>query len=95
MSSDAEKVLIARYQKRLPDKLCELRERVNAQDMYNCQLQLHKLAGSAGMYGFESISSLAAQLEGVIVSGEALDSTMFQTLFEALCAKVNQSNKGV
>ncbi len=91
MSKDAEQILIDKYLKKLPEKIVNLQNAVNTKDALNTQSQLHKLAGSAGMYGLVSVSSLAAQLEDVIVSGKALDSPNFQTLFEALCAKVNES----
>ncbi len=93
MSKDAEQVLIEKYQKRLPEKITHIQEAININDKINAQSQLHKLAGSAGMYGLVSVSSLAAQLEDMIVSGQALASPDFQTLFDALCAKVNESQK--
>ncbi|MGH1426449.1 MAG: Hpt domain-containing protein [Arenicella sp.] len=91
MVSDAEKLLRARYSEKLPDKITAMQTLLEGRDVQQLQIHLHKLAGSAGMYGYDAISIVASDLEAVLVSENSVDGENFQALFAKLCAKVNAS----
>jgi len=91
MTSEAEKILLNKYLNRLPDKLVEINSYIVNQEKLNLQSAIHKLAGSAGMYGFKSISETAAEIEDLIIAGESLSSEKFQILFDVLSDKINDT----
>lgn len=66
--------LSRRFADDLPKRIQELRSAVGAfkevSDLEHCfaaQLQAHKLAGAAGSFGFQEISEVARQLEGLFI----------------------------
>ena len=90
MTSDAEKRLQQKYLQKLPEKLSEIQGFYQQQDRTSFQSAVHKLAGSAGMYGFEELSKISSELEDMIVSDESLKSDKTQTLFEELQKTIKQ-----
>lgn len=55
--------LIAQYQRSFRQKIDELQQAAAQQDWHGLQQLVHKIKGSAGSYGFESISILAADID--------------------------------
>ena len=92
MVSEAEKILLNKYLDKLPEKLAEINSYLVKQEKLNLQSAIHKLAGSAGMYGFKSISDTAAEIEDLIVANEPLNSEKFQILFDLLSNKISDTN---
>jgi len=90
MTLSAEEQLRRKYIRSLPEKMRTLQEQISQQDVLNVQSLLHKLAGSAGMYGFSSVSSLAAAMEELIIAGEPLQSTDFQAACTQLTTMVTE-----
>lgn len=90
MISSAEEKLKERYLHKLPEKLSVLSDFVAEDDRLAAQSILHKLAGSAGMYGFPLISKIAAEIEDLIIAGESLSSDSVKELLKQLYIKVDQ-----
>ncbi|GAB2688416.1 response regulator [Aliiglaciecola aliphaticivorans] len=61
-SSEFER-LIEDYKTGFESKISDIQVAVNQQNWYEVQQLMHKLKGSAGSYGFDSISELAKQVE--------------------------------
>lgn len=45
----------------------ELNDHVNAETLKNLRLQIHKMAGSSGTYGFEQVSSYCKKFENELI----------------------------
>lgn len=64
------------YREKLPSRLAELREAVDALrgggDVHwqRARLLAHRLHGTGGSYGFEDISALGAELEQLLETGQ-------------------------
>ena len=84
MTSEAEIELQQKYVQKLPEKLLEIEFFFQEQDRASLQSAVHKLSGSAGMYGFDSISKISSELEEMIVAEESLLSEKVQHLLESL-----------
>lgn len=68
----------------LPDKQINLRELGIADDYENLRREAHKLRGSAGGYGFQTLSTLAGQLEDSCKNAPRDESTILRNLNELL-----------
>lgn len=93
MTSTAEQQLRIKYVANLPSKVEAIGGLLSAHETSMLQVSLHKLAGSAGMYGFSSVSIVAAELEELIVSGESLKSKMFEAKIQQLYVTVERACK--
>ena len=90
MTLNTEEKLKEKYLQNLPEKLLNLNGLIAEDDRVAVQSILHKLAGSAGMYGFPLISEIAAEIEGLIIAGKPLDSVSIKALLKQLYANVDQ-----
>lgn len=68
----------------LPDKLNTLRAFASADDHENLRREAHKLRGSAGGYGFQTLSELAGRLEDSCQNVPRDESTILRNLDELL-----------
>ena len=89
MTDAAEKALKQKYIQKLPTKMTEIDAHFEAENFANVQTGIHKLAGSAGMYGFAELSSLAADIEELIVSNPNKEVLKIQ--LQRLYDKVNET----
>ena len=71
------KELMEKYKKSIPDKLSKIHELINEvkrsptqEALAALRLAIHKLAGSAGTYGYEQASILCQELEKKLVRNE-------------------------
>jgi HPt (histidine-containing phosphotransfer) domain-containing protein len=60
--------LISSYLKTLPEKMFQIKECYQKKDWQNLKTHVHKLCGSAGLYGFEDLCEYAERLERAIIS---------------------------
>ena len=98
--SPALQKLIAKFGQQLPDKLAEIRSlHCDHADIDDDALQtyytaVHRLAGSAGSYGFRPVSEAARILDRYlsdVVAGEArYDPQQAQKKLDALASAVDQ-----
>ena len=91
MTSDAEIQLKQKYIQKLPIKMAEIESNFTSENFKSFQDGIHKLAGSAGMYGFADLSSLAAEIENLIVSDPTVDMKMLKARLQQLYTKVNKT----
>lgn len=71
MADDEDMIeLIEMFVDELPDRVSVIEEAVQQQDTDGLKTLAHQLKGSAGGYGFPSITTFAASLEASIKSGE-------------------------
>lgn len=81
MVSSEEQLLLNAYKESLSLKICKLREKYSENDSEGLIQLIHKLKGSAGMYGFADISRHADALQEVLSSSKSLESEQFKTTF--------------
>lgn len=93
MTSIAEKKLQEKYLQKLPEKMVSLNGFIATCDKLSSQSLLHKLAGSAGMYGFPAISKIASEIEDLIIAGESLNSANIKTSLKQLYNEIDQIKK--
>ena len=91
MTSAAENELKQKYIQKLPVKMAEIKSHFESENFKNFQTVIHKLAGSAGMYGFAELSSIAAEIEDLIVSEPKIDMEKLKTRLQQLYAKVDET----
>src|SRR5258706_36957 len=58
-----------------PASVCRLKSLLEQQNLDHLQKIAHRLKGSGGLYGFDSITNTAAQLEAGLKQQQALEST--------------------
>ena len=91
MTSAAEIQLKQKYIQKLPIKMAEIESHFESENFKNFQTGIHKLAGSAGMYGFAELSSIAAEIEDLIVSEPKVEMEKLKTRLQQLYAKVDET----
>jgi HPt (histidine-containing phosphotransfer) domain-containing protein len=64
----AEDDLIADYRRRLPARIADMEAQAGREDWSNVCRAAHKLRGSAAVYGFPSVSHVAAELEELLMA---------------------------
>jgi len=92
MVSSQEQVLQEKYIKNLPSKLKNLQAEFQEEQWKSLCASLHKLTGSAGMYGFDDISnkarSIYLSLENDLNNESVINPLMFEAglneLFETM-----------
>ncbi len=70
MISSSEKKLQEKYLSSLPGKVENLQDRFQQKDITGLCSALHKLTGSAGMYGFNELSERARELNLALTASE-------------------------
>lgn len=90
MTLDAELKLKQKYIQNLPAKMAEIELYFDDKNIDKLQVAIHKLAGSAGMYGFSELSLMAADIEDFIVSKETVDRLMLETQLQRLYGRVSR-----
>ena len=91
MTSAAEIQLKQKYIQKLPIKRAEIESHFESENFNSFQESIHKLAGSAGMYGFADLSTLAAEIENLIVAKSTADMSVLKTRLQQLYTKVNET----
>ncbi len=94
MTSAAENELKQKYIQKLPVKMAEIESHFQSANIVSFQAGIHKLAGSAGMYGFAELSSIAAEIEDLIVSEPKIETEKLKTRLQQLYAKVDETIEG-
>ncbi len=97
--------LIARYAKRLPQRVAVLRARLeelgrqpdNDAAYAEAVMAAHRLAGSAGSYGFSAVSEAARKLEQLLRSGRQIASLRneWQALLQAMTESADSAEDTV
>jgi HPt (histidine-containing phosphotransfer) domain-containing protein len=89
MTSEQEKELKRNYRKSLPDKQLALKHCIDKSDAMTMLSLLHKLAGSAGMYGFQEISDQAKELEQCLNVSLVIESEEIKEKYSQLVSIMN------
>jgi HPt (histidine-containing phosphotransfer) domain-containing protein len=82
----------AAYAGRTDLRVAEIEAHLEAGRVEEARRAAHKLSGSAGTYGFPSLSSAAREIEETLDRGDRVDPSMFRRLREAH-AEAQQSAK--
>jgi HPt (histidine-containing phosphotransfer) domain-containing protein len=62
--------LIADYRRRLPARIADIEAQAGREDWANVCRTVHKLRGSAAVYGFPAVSHFAAELEELLIAND-------------------------
>lgn len=84
MISEAELLLRAKYIDNLNDKIKNLELNLTNFDSEGILFLTHKIKGSAGMYGFQSISDNADKLQNILNNSKDLKCSKFKDAFSQL-----------
>ncbi|MEE2000138.1 ATP-binding protein [Alkalimonas sp. MEB108] len=91
-ASDRIAALKQRYLTQLPAQLDQLRLLRTQQDQVGLEALLHQIKGTAGSFGLQQISALAAGMELKLKSGHAISETDCAELASAIQAANNESS---
>jgi len=91
MTSATELELKQKYIQKLPIRMAEIESYFASEDFMSFQAGIHKLAGSAGMYGYAELSSIAAEIENLIVSESTVDMEKLKNRLQQLYVKVDET----
>lgn len=65
--------LVEMYVAELPDRIAAIEKAVDTQDLATVATLVHQLKGSAGAYGFPSITDAAKEIQPGAMAGEDLE----------------------